>query len=237
MLDQLAPDRVLTLGDHAYPDGTASQFAAFYDPNWGRHKAITKPVPGNHEYHTTGASGYFDYFGAVAGERGKGYYSFDLGSWHLIAINSEISVSAGSVQDQWLRNDLATTTKPCILAYWHEPRFSSGEHGGSTSVAPLWNALYAGRADVVLNGHDHDYERFALQNPSGQADGNGIREFVVGTGGVSHYTFGTPVPNSQVRDGTSFGVLKLTLHASSYDWKFVAEAGASFTDSGSTSCH
>ncbi|MEP6978354.1 MAG: metallophosphoesterase, partial [Thermoleophilia bacterium] len=234
LLGQINPDRVLTLGDQAYPDGTLSQYMSFYDPNWGKYKAKTSPSPGNHEYHTPNGQGYFDYFG---GQAPGPYYSFDLGSWHLISLNGEISVSAGSAQEQWLKADLAAHPNQCMLAYWHEPRFSSGaEHGSSTTYDPLWRDLYAAGADVVLNGHDHNYERFAPQTPSGATDPKGIREFVVGTGGASHYTFGSPVANSEVRDNTSFGVIKLTLHAGSYDWKFIPVAGASFTDSGSGSC-
>jgi hypothetical protein len=234
LIDQIAPSRVLTLGDNAYPDGASSDYASYYDPNWGRHKSNTSPAPGNHDYHTSGGSGYFGYFGSQAAGP---YYSYELGSWHLISLNGEIGLSAGSAQETWLKNDLAAHPAQCILAYWHEPRFSSGaEHGNNSSFDPFWRDLYAAGADIVLNGHDHDYERFAPQNPSGAADSKGIREFVVGTGGVSHYTFGAPVANSEVRDNTSFGVLKLTLHAQSYDWKFVPVAGASFTDSGSGSC-
>jgi acid phosphatase type 7 len=234
LLDSIAPTRVLTLGDHAYPDGSSSDYANYYDPNWGRHKSKTSPSPGNHDYHTSGGAGYFGYFGSQAP---SAYYSFNLGSWHLISLNGEISVSAGSAQETWLKNDLAANTGKCILAYWHEPRFSSGgEHGSDSSFDPFWRDLYAAGADVVLNGHDHNYERFAPQNPSGAADPKGIREFVVGTGGASHYNFGTTVANSEVRDNTSFGVLKLTLHPGGYDWQFVPVAGASFTDSGSASC-
>ena len=231
---------LLTLGDNQYEDGSHAEFtgAGAYAATWGRHKAITRPTPGNHEYHLSGASGYFDYFGSAAGERGKGYYSFDLGSWHLIALNSEISSSAGSTQEQWLRADLRATSKPCVLAYWHRPRFSSGYHGSSTRPLALWQALYEARAEVVLNGHDHDYERFAPQNPSGAADANGIRQFVVGTGGASRSSFSSTIAaNSQVRDANTFGVLKLTLRSSSYTWQFVPEAGRTFTDTGSTSCH
>jgi acid phosphatase type 7 len=233
LLDQIKPTVVYTTGDNAYPDGTLAQYNAYYDPSWGRHKAKTKPTPGNHEYHFAGAPGYFAYFSGV-----PAYYSYDLGSWHLIALNSEIPVSSGSTQEQWLRNDLAATTKPCILAYWHKPRFSSSStHGSTSSVGSLWNALYARRADVVLNGHDHVYERFAKQNPSGQADSQGIRQFTVGTGGASHYGFSTPLPTSEVHNGNTFGVLKLTLHANGYDWQFVPVAGATFTDSGSNTCN
>jgi chitodextrinase len=234
LLDQISPTRVLTLGDNAYEDGSSSEYANYYDPNWGRQKSNTSPAPGNHDYHTSGGSGYFGYFGSqVPGP----YYSYDLGSWHLISLNGEIGLSAGSEQETWLKNDLAAHQAKCILAYWHEPRFSSGaEHGSDSSFDPFWRDLYAAGADIVLNGHDHDYERFVPQNPSGAADANGIREFVVGTGGASHYTFGAPIANSEVRDNTSFGVLKVTLHAGSYDWQFVPVAGASFTDSGSGSC-
>ncbi len=234
LLDQIAPTRVLTLGDNAYPDGASSDYASYYDPNWGRQKLKTSPAPGNHDYHISGGAGYFGYFGAQAPGP---YYSFDLGTWHLISLDGEIGVSAGSAQETWLKNDLAAHQGQCILAYWHEPRFSSGsEHGSDTSFDPFWRDLYAAGADIVLNGHDHDYERFAPQNPDGQADPKGIREFVVGTGGASHYSFGTPVANSEVRDATSFGVLKLTLHPGGYDWKFVPVAGASFTDAGSGTC-
>jgi len=240
LLDDPKLDAVLTLGDNQYEDAKYSEFTGqgAYSATWGRKKSITHPTPGNHEYHLSGASGYFDYFGAAAGERGKGYYSLDLGSWHLVALNSEISTSTGSTQEQWLRRDLRATSKPCILAYWHRPRFSSGSHGGSTSVSALWQTLYRARADVILSAHDHDYERFALQNPSGQADANGIREFVVGTGGAGHSSFSSTIAaNSQARNASTYGVLKLTLHASGYNWQFVPERGATFTDSGSTGCH
>jgi acid phosphatase type 7 len=235
LLGTIGPTRVLTLGDNAYPDGTSSDYSSYYAPNWGQYKSITSPAPGNHDYHTSGGSGYFGYFGSQAPAE---YYSFDVGSWHLISLNGEIGISSGSAQETWLKNDLAAHSNKCTLAYWHEPRFSSGaEHGNDSSFDPFWRDLYAAGADVVLSGHDHEYERFAPQNPSGAADANGIREFVVGTGGASHYTFASPVANSEVRDNTSYGVLKLTLHSGSYDWQFVPVAGASFTDSGSTACH
>jgi acid phosphatase type 7 len=235
LLETIAPTRVLTLGDNAYEDGTLAQYSSYYDPNWGRLKAITSPAPGNHEYHTAAGAGYFAYFGSQAAAP---YYSFDLGSWHLISLNGEVDHAAGSAQETWLENDLAAHPTRCTLAYWHEPRFSSGiEHGSDSSFDPFWRDLYAAKADVVLNGHDHEYERFAPQNPTGGADPEGIREWVVGTGGASHYSFGTPIANSEVRDNTSFGVLKLTLHSAGYDWQFVPIAGATFTDSGSSSCH
>ena len=233
---------VLTLGDNAYESGTAAEFSACYDPTWGRAKSRTMPAPGNHEYLTAGASGYFGYFGAVAGDPLKGYYSYDVGTWHLIALNSNCTpaggCSASSPQEQWLRADLAAHPTACTLAYWHHPRFSSGEHGSDTKYQALWQALYDAGADIVLNGHDHDYERFTSQTPAGDPDLlNGIREFVVGTGGASHYAIGTPISQSEVREGQTFGVLRLTLHATSYDWSFLPVAGASFADAGAGSCH
>ena len=235
LLDSI-PGTVFALGDNVYQDGTLAEFNDCYAPNWGRHKSRTRPVPGNHDYHVAGAAGYFDYFGAAAGDRSKGYYSYDLGAWHIVALNSEIDQSTGSAQEQWLRAELAAHPNVCTLAYWHKPRFSSGQHGDNTDSQPLWQALYEYRADVVLNGHDHSYERFGLQNPSGQADLNGIREFVVGTGGIGLYPFPTIQPNSQVRNDTTWGVLKLTLHATSYDWQFIPIAGLTFTDVGSGNC-
>jgi hypothetical protein len=234
LIDAIDPTRVLALGDNAYQDGTIDQYNAYYDPNWGRFKAKTSPVLGNHDYHTAGGSGYFDYFGSRAPAE---YYSYDLGSWHLIALDGEIAHGAGSAQETWLKNDLAAHPATCTLAYWHEPRFSSGYHGSNSSFDTFWRDLYAAGVDVVVNGHDHDYERFAPQDPSGAADENGIREFVAGTGGASHYAFSTPIANSAVRDNTSYGVLKLTLHPGSYDWQFLPVAGASFTDSDSGACH
>jgi hypothetical protein len=235
LLDNIS-GTVFTLGDNAYPDGTLAQFNDCYEPTWGRHKNRTRPVPGNHDYHVAGAAGYFDYFGAAAGDRSIGYYSYTLGAWHMIALNSEIAQGTGSAQEQWLRADLAANPSVCTLAYWHKPRFSSGQHGNNTGSQALWQALYEHGADVILNGHDHTYERFAPQNPNGQADPNGIREFVVGTGGTGLYAFPAIQPNSEVRNNIAHGVLKLTLHSTSYDWQFVAIAGQTFTDSGTTDC-
>jgi hypothetical protein len=239
---------VFTTGDNAYPHGTDADFSSFYQPTWGTEKARTKPSVGNHEYDTPGAAGYFNYFGTAAGERGKGYYSYNRGDWHIIALNSQCSGVVGgcgptSPMVTWLKNDLAANPKKCTLAYFHHALFSSGsEHGDDAYikdwVKPIWDVLYAANADVVVNGHDHDYERFAPQNPSGVADSaRGIREFVVGTGGTSLRPFGTIKPNSQRRNATAHGVLKLTLNSTSYDWEFVPVAGQTFTDSGNTSCH
>ena len=237
LLDTIA-GTVYTTGDLAYPDGRAIDFQNCYEPTWGRHKARTRPSPGNHEYHTAGAAPYFAYFGANAGPAGLGYYSYDLGAWHIVSLNSEIAVGAGSTQEQWLRADLAAHPNTCTLAYWHRPRFNSGStHGSDGNMSALWQALYERGVDLVLNGHEHLYERFAPQNPNGQADpGRGIRQFTVGTGGRGFYSFGTPLPNSQVRNASTHGVLKLALHATSYDWQFVPVAGSSFTDTGTDTC-
>ena len=228
---------VLPLGDNQYEDGTLSAYQQSYglSSSWGSYNDVAYPVPGNHEYNTLDAADYFAYFGAAAGDPALGYYSFDLGSWHLVALNSERGT--GSVQTEWLRADLSATTKPCILAYWHAPRFSSGNHGNDLDSDAFWHELYNAHADVVLNGHDHHYERFALQNPLGVADPEGIREFVVGTGGKSHAGFPTVQPNSEVRDSSTYGVLRLTLQSYAYHWQFVAEEGETFTDTGTTSCH
>jgi len=233
---------VLTLGDNQYDNNVYADYLKSFDPSWGRVKALIHPAIGNHEYLTSGAAGYFQYFGSAAGAVGKGYYSFDIGAWHLIALNSNCSqvggCSAGSPQEQWLRADLAAHPTACTLAYWHHPLFSSGEHGPNPSVKPLVQALYDAGAEIILSGHDHDYERFAPQTPAGAADPvHGIRQFVVGTGGKNHYGFGTPLANSEVRNDTTYGVLKLTLHPNGYDWQFVPQAGGTFTDAGSTACH
>ncbi|MDQ3880216.1 MAG: metallophosphoesterase [Chloroflexota bacterium] len=231
---------VLALGDLAYPSGTAGDFANCYAPTWGRHAARTRPVPGNHDYETQGAAGYFGYFGAAAGDPSQGWYSYDLGAWHVVALNSLCAAvggcGPGSPQEQWLRADLAAHPAPCTLAYWHHPRFSSAQHGSDATYDAFWQALYEAHADVVLVGHDHVYERFAAQSPGGAADAGGIRQFTVGTGGRSHYEFGAPIANSELRDNTTYGVLELTLRASGYEWEFVSVAGGTFTDVGSASC-
>jgi PA14 domain/Calcineurin-like phosphoesterase len=241
LLDSI-PGTVYTTGDNAYESGTASEFSNCYNPTWGRHKARTKPSVGNHEYRTTGASGYFDYFGAAAGDPSKGYYSYDLGKWRVYALNSMCEHVGGcgatSPMVTWLKQDLAANPKACTLAYFHHPLFSSGAHGSDPKMRPSWETLYSANADVILSGHDHHYERFAPQRPDGTADSaRGIREFVAGMGGASQYGIGTVKPNSEVRNTDTYGVLKLTLHPTSYDWAFVPEAGKSFTDSGTTSCH
>jgi acid phosphatase type 7 len=242
LISSINPRAVLTLGDNQYENGALTQYQKSYALNWGQFKSITYPAVGNHEYQTAGADGYFQYFGTRAGDPAKGYYSFDVGAWHIISINSNCSsaggCSAGSAQEKWLRADLAAHPTACTLAYWHHPRFSSGQHGDSSSMSPIWQALYDGGAELVLNGHDHNYERFAPQTASGVADASkGIRQFVVGTGGKNHYAVGAAKPNSQVRNDDTYGVLKLTLKATGYAWQFVPEAGKTFTDSGTGVCH
>ncbi len=233
---------VATLGDNAYERGSPAEFAGCYAPSWGAAAPRTKPAIGNHEYGTRGAAGYFGYFGPAAGDPATGYYSYDLGTWHVVALNSNCSVVsclAGGAQEQWLRADLARRPGACTLVYWHHPRFSSGRvHGSSIDVGPLWQALYDGNADVVLAGHDHTYERFGPLDPTGRPDPTrGIRSFVVGTGGRSAYGFGPPLPGSEVRNSGTAGVLQLTLGAGRYGWQFLPVDGASFSDAGSGRCH
>ena len=247
---------VLTLGDNAYEDGTAAQFRQCYDPSWGHYKARTRPAPGNHDYPSIDAAeeagktsigtakGYFGYFRKIAGYPSTGYYSYNLGRWHLISLNSNCAevdhCVSSSPQMRWLKANLAANhTKRCTLAYFHHPRFSSGEeHGSIEEVKPLWDALYAAGVEVVLSGHEHNYERFAPQDPEGRADPqHGIREFVVGTGGESHYPILEPIANSEIHNDNTYGVLELTLHPKGYEWRFVPAGGWTFTDSGSGWCH
>ncbi|MFF5204488.1 proprotein convertase P-domain-containing protein [Streptosporangium sp. NPDC000396] len=234
----IKPAAVFTTGDNAYDSGKLSEYNANYKPTWGVFLDKTYPTPGNHEYNTSGASGYFDYYGARAGERGKGYYSWDIGDWHFIALNSNISTSAGSAQEKWLRQDLAANTKPCTAAYLHHPLFNVGNHGAATGTRPLWQALYDYKADLLLAGHDHNYQRWAPQDPTGKADANGIREILVGTGGKSFYSIGSGnATNLQVKNDNTHGALKLTLSSTGYRFDFVPIAGRTFTDSGSATCH
>ena len=242
---------VLALGDNQYYCAGYEAFLKSYDLSWGRVKSITYPAVGNHEYLTSGgtgcdstnagAAGHFEYFGTAAGDPSKGYYSFDIGSWHIIMLNSHCSgaggCSATSPQGQWLRNDLASHSNYCTLAFWHVPLFSSGGRASST-YKTFWDALYQYDADVVLNAHDHIYERFAPQTPGGTRDDvRGVRQFTVGTGGSNHTSLVTVARNSEVRNDDTFGVLKLALHPGGYEWEFVPEAGRTFRDSGSGTCH
>ena len=244
-----SPAAALIIGDEQYYCGALSDFDVSYNTSWGALNSIAYPVPGNHEYGLDAprgnctpsqAQGYFTYFGSRAGPVGKGYYSFNLGAWHVIALNSEcdrVACGVGSAQETWLKNDLANDTATCTLAYWHEPLFSSTTGAEQTAVRPFWNDLYAAHADLILNGHAHNYERFKPQTPGGASTPNGITEIVVGTGGESHDGFLTNHANSVARNSSTFGVLKLTLHQTSYSWQFMHIAGQSFTDTGTASCH
>jgi hypothetical protein len=236
LLDDI-PGTVITLGDHAYPKGSRKSFEECYGRSWGRHKARTRPSPGNHDYMTNNGIPYYDYFGDNAGPRKRGYYSYQLGAWHIVSLNSDAPASRASKQIEWLRKDLAVHPTACTLAYWHVPVFSSGAHGNDRHMVEAWRVLHEFGADVVLNGHDHSYERFALQDPDGRADPeHGIRAFVVGTGGGGVYPFADQKPNSEVRHHTSYGVIKLTLYADRYDWEFITAKGQPFSDKGSAAC-
>jgi acid phosphatase type 7 len=227
---------VFTLGDHAYLRGTDTEFRRCYDPTWGRHKARTRPTPGNHDYLTSRGRPYFEYFGAAAGPDERGYYSFDLGAWHIISLNSSVP-AALSTQAKWLRDDLAAHRVDCVLAYWHAPVYSSGPHAPDPTMRDTWSILYKAGADVVLNGHDHIYERFAPQDDKGKPDAeHGIREFIAGTGGGGVYKFGKIAANSEVHDNSTYGVLKLTLSPGKYAWEFIPMPGSRFTDTGTASC-
>jgi len=236
------PGWVFTAGDNVYVDGTAEEFATCYDPTWGRHKARTRPSIGNHEYQSGSTDGYFGYFGGAAGEPGKGWYSFDLGGWHVVMLNTvcyRVSCVPGSEQEQWLRADLAKHPADCTLAIWHYPRFASIEQkSGDDYSRPFWQALDEYGADVIVESHAHHYERLAPMTADGKLDTvRGIRSFVVGTGGAKLYALGQLHPNTEVANAETWGVLSLTLKPGGYDWRFVPVAGQTFTDSGAAACH
>ncbi|MCK2245471.1 MULTISPECIES: metallophosphoesterase [unclassified Crossiella] len=243
VVGQINPSAVLTAGDNAYDSGTLSEYRTRYDPTWGKYKTITYPSPGNHEYNTSKASGYFDYFNGVgvqngrAGDRSKGYYDWEIGSWKFIALNSNFSKIDSAAQLAWLKDRLRTNTKQCVAAYWHHPLFTLGSHSGETKARPLWQALYDAKADLVLVGHDHNYQRFAPQSPDGKADPAGLRQVLVGTGGKSNYNFSRTIPNVEAKDAKSNGVLKLTLSGTGYKGDFVPVSGQSYKDSFTGSCH
>jgi hypothetical protein len=238
LLDDIA-GTVFTAGDNAYDFGTPIEFQKCYDPSWGRHRQRTRPSAGNHDYATPGAAGYFAYFGAAAGPPGQGYYSYDRAGWHVVVIESNRQTLLDDpVQQAWLRQDLASHPARCTLAYWHHPRFSSGTtHGSDPNMEDIWQILYDAGADVVVAGHEHNYERFAPQSPQGAPDaGRGIRQFVVGTGGRSLYPFGAPIANSEFRYNADYGVLKLVLRARDYSWEFI-NTTRTVVDRGRDACH
>jgi len=229
-------DWVLPLGDEQYEDGDLADFNASYDLSWGAYKANSRPVPGNHEYQTPGGAGYYSYFGSAAGDPNLGYYAWDVGTWHLLALNSNVSMAKGSDQYKWVESELASHSNACVAAYWHEPRFRSAKKNVA-KFQPVWDLLYQYGAEFVLNGHAHNYERFAPLTPAGTIDRvRGVREFIAGTGGDSHSDLTTGDSRVEAAQKTTYGVLKLTLHASSYDWEFLPETGT-WTDSGTSSCH
>jgi len=248
LVKRLQPAALLLMGDLQYETGSADDFSAFFDPQFGEFKAITYPVPGNHEYFTPGAAGYFDYFNGVgadsgrAGSRRRGYYSFNLGAWHVVALNSNCveigGCGARSQQANWLRADLVAHKSKCTLVFAHSARFSSGEHGNDELLRDLWQIMYDGGVDVYLSGHEHTYERFRPQDARGQSDEKrGIRAFIVGTGGKGLGRLLRPKPNSEILDNSSIGVLSLTLRAEDFSWRFFAVDDLPLDDTGSASCH
>ena len=247
LIDSLDPsgvDPIASLGDESGEQGTATEFSSCFDPVWGRFKPRVRPAIGNHDWGTGNANGYFGYWGAAAGPVNKGWYSYELGTWHVVVLSSycgEVGgCGGGSPQTQWLKQDLAAHRTQCTLAYWHHPYFkSSPQPGTSGNTSAFWSVLYSYGADVIVNAHVHMYERFAPQDPSGKATASGIREFIVGTGGAEHHSYSSRAANSEAIDNTTWGVLALTLHPGSYDWRFVPAGGAfgSFTDAGTGSCH
>jgi hypothetical protein len=236
LLDGIA-GTVFTTGDNTQAQGATREFSECYEPTWGRHRARTRPTLGNHDFETAAGAAYYQYFGDAAGPAGLGYYSYNLGSWHIVTLNGNVSMKNGSPQNTWLRQDLEANRTACTLAYWHQPLFSSSTNGNNAGSRDAWQALYEYGAEVVLNGHDHLFERFAPQDPSGRLDmDRGIRQFTVGTGGYSLYKVVRLQPNSEVQ-ASVHGVLKLTLRAGSYDWQFITVSGSTFSDFGTNTCH
>jgi acid phosphatase type 7 len=229
---------VLTLGDNTYPVGAPREFAECFEPTWGVFKQRIRPSPGNHDYQTAGADGYFGYFGDRAGPARRGYYSYTLDGWHLIALNSNVDARAGSEQHRWLLDDLrAAADRPCTLAYWHHPRFSSGPHGSDPRMHDVYAALHDAGVEIVLAAHDHVYERMAPHDATGAVDRQrGIRSFTVGTGGARLYRFKSPHPASEMRDASTHGVLRVTLHEGRYEWGFVPVDGGPVRDAGAADC-
>lgn len=237
LLDRFEEGVVVLLGDAVYQDGTPEQFARCYGPTWGRHRDRTRPTPGNHEYRYRDGEGYWDYFGELAGERQKGWHSYELDGWHVVVLNSEEEIGAGSEQLRWLERDLRANADRCALVYTHRPRFSSGKHGSSARMEDAYRVMYEHGVDVLLGGHDHHYERFAPQDPAARRDDRrGIRQFVVGTGGAPTYRVRELLPNSEVRDNRTHGVLRLELRPRDYSWEFVPVRARTFVDRGTSRC-
>jgi len=234
LLDTM-PGIVFTTGDNAYPSGTAESFQNCYDPFWGRHKARTRPTPGNHDYQVPDAAAYFEYFGGNAGPFGLGYYSFNAGAWLVLSLNSNVPAGSGSAQLAWLRDQLTSQPTRCVAVLWHHPLFSSGLHGPDPRMREVWRTLMEFKADVVISGHDHIYERFTPLDEQGLPSADGIRSFVVGTGGAPPYTFGVIQPGSEARI-SAWGILKLTLRSESFDWEFVPADGLGIPDQGTQGC-
>ena len=236
LLDEIR-GTVFLAGDNAYPSGSAADYRDCFDPTWGRHRSRIRPVPGNHEYQTPGASAYFDYFGGSAGTPGLGYYSYTVGPWLVLAINSELPTGSGSAQQQWVADELTRNPRPCTAAIWHRPLFSSGVNGANLDMQDLWRLLHRLGVDIVINGHEHLYERFAPQGPDGRLDlAGGMRQFTVGTGGVESTMPVRSAPNSEVT-ASAWGVTKFTLQSGSYHWEFVPVEGGAFRDTGTGTCH
>ena len=225
------PGTIALLGDTVYEYGTAEDYRECFDPAWGPMRSRIRPAVGNHEYQTAGATGYYDYFGTAAGPRGEGWYSYDLGAWHVVVLNStchRITCGPDSEQVAWLEADLATNPGDCLLAYWHYPRWSSGRHGSQEQIDPFWDVMRDHGADVVLTGHDHTYERILA---------DGIRQFVVGTGGKSHYRFERGrLPTTETRNDSTYGLLWLALGDGTYEWEFLGLGNTGFTDAGTGEC-
>ena len=227
---------ILALGDLAYESGTSEEFATCFGSSWGAHKARIYPVPGNHEYHQAGAAPYFAYFSSRAGENGLGHYSFDLGAWHLVALNSERDLGEDGAQLRWLRADLAANKRPCVLAFLHKPRFTMADYDDDPAMQPFWSALAGAGAEVVLTAHDHNYQRYKPLNAAGKLAADGTRQFVVGTGGGGNLDHIRPDTRRDAASGDTLGLLELTLRPDGYDWRFLPVAGQTFTDSGSGGC-
>lgn len=240
LIEEYPNAAIFTAGDNTQAEGTRAEFRNCFDPTWGRFKERIRPSPGNHDYVTENAAPYYEYFGAAAGEPGKGFYSYDLGDWHIVALNSNCNYVAcrnDSQQVAWLREDLQNSDKKCTLMYWHHPLFTSGLSGNYGAARSFWQAGEDFGVELVVNGHDHEYERFAPQDHGGNPTPDGIRQFVVGTGGAYHRDWGEIQPNSEVRDNATHGVIKFTLYADRYEWEFIPVYGSTFTDSGSGECH